>query len=130
MNLCGLSSEQAPYRPSPTHSYLRFILPSLQRFFIARESRLLPSGVRPPRLRFFTFVALPLGLPMRFLPAREEAIQKAPRWLALAALLLASNPKLLSLGPRNVSPFARSVLARCEAVAGIYSSSVSLARWL
>jgi hypothetical protein len=88
MNLCGLSSEQAPYRPSPTHSYLRFILPSIQRFFIARESRLLPAGVSSPRLRFFPFVELPLGLPMRFLPAREEA---DPKSAAMARLSRSSS---------------------------------------
>lgn len=55
-----------------TNSYFPFpfILPSAQRFFIASESRLLPAGVSPPRLRFF--VELPLGLPMRFLPAGDK----------------------------------------------------------
>ena len=111
MNLCGLSSEQAPYRPSPTHSYLRFILPSLQRFFIARESRLLPAGVSSPRLRFFPVGELPLGL-YRCDSCRvvKRPIPKAPRWLASAVLLLSSNPKLISLGPRYVLSFCAAAI--------------------
>jgi hypothetical protein len=60
----------------------------------------------------------------------KRPILKAPRWLASAALLLSSNPKLISLGPRYVLSFCAAGIGRCEAVAGIYSSSVSLARWL
>jgi hypothetical protein len=62
-----LARSTSSYFPFP------FILPSAQRFFIARESRLLPAGVKPPRLRFFPFVVLlPLGLP-RFFPPFDEA---------------------------------------------------------
>ena len=39
-----------------TNSYFPFILPSAQRFFIASDSRFLPSGVIPPRL--FPFEAV------------------------------------------------------------------------
>ena len=57
------------------NSYFRFILPSAQRLFIANDSRLLPSGVISPR--FFLFVVLPLGLPMRFLPPCDKAEPKS-----------------------------------------------------
>lgn len=62
----------------PTDSYFRlFIFPCAQRFFIASESRRLPSGVEPPRLRLFVFVVLPLGLPRRFFPRAEEVDPKS-----------------------------------------------------
>lgn len=48
-----------------------FFRRSAQRFFIAIDSRLLPSGVRPRRLRLFD--VLPLGLPPRFLPPCDKA---------------------------------------------------------
>lgn len=63
-----------PAATHSTNSYFRFIFPSAQRFFIARDSRLLPSGVIPPR--FFLFVVLPMGLPTRLLPSGDKA---APR---------------------------------------------------
>jgi hypothetical protein len=53
------------------HHFPFLIFPSFQRLFIANDSRLLPAGVSPER--FFLFVVLPLGLPMRFLPPRENA---------------------------------------------------------
>src|ERR1019366_21626 len=52
--------------------YIPFFLRSAQRFFIAIDNRFLPSGVRPPRLRFFDVV--PFGLPARaFLPPPDKA---------------------------------------------------------
>jgi hypothetical protein len=68
----------------PTDSYFRFILPSAQRFFMASDSRLLPSGVSPPRLRFF--VVLPLGLPMRFLAPGDTGDETDPRSAAMTRL--------------------------------------------
>lgn len=52
-------------------SYFLFILPSAQRFFMASDSRLLPSGVSAPDLRFLD--VLPLGLPTRLLTRCDEA---------------------------------------------------------
>jgi hypothetical protein len=65
-------------------SYFLFIFPSLQRFFIAKESRLLPSGVIPPR--FFPIVVLPMGLPMRFLPSGDKADTADPTSAVMARL--------------------------------------------
>jgi hypothetical protein len=51
---------------SCSRAYVPFFLRSAQRFFIARESRLLPSGVRPPRFfRFDATVATPIFLAVR-----------------------------------------------------------------
>ena len=55
--------------------YFAAFLRSAQRFFIASDSRFRPAGVRPPR--FFLFVALPLGLPTRFLPLGDNAEPKS-----------------------------------------------------
>jgi len=69
----GGPSVARPTSLFPLH--LAFFLRSAQRFFIASDNRLLPSGVRPPRSRFF--VVLPLGLPMCFLPPSEKADPKS-----------------------------------------------------
>src|SRR5258708_1569781 len=64
-------------------SYAPFFLRSAQRFFIAIESRLRPSGVRPPRLRFF--VTDPLGRPTRFfLPPPDKAAPADPNRALIA----------------------------------------------
>jgi hypothetical protein len=55
--------------------YLPIFLRSAQRFFIASDNRLRPSGVMPPR--FFLFVVLPLGLPTRFFPPGANAEPKS-----------------------------------------------------
>jgi hypothetical protein len=47
-----------------------FFLRSAHRFFIAIDSRRLPSAVNPPRLRFFE--VLPLGLPTPFRPSPDK----------------------------------------------------------
>ena len=59
-----------PHRDMRAPCYELFFLRSAQRFFIAIDSRFLPAGVRPPRLRFFglVFVVEPLGRPRRFFP--------------------------------------------------------------
>jgi len=59
-------------------------LRSAQRFFIAIESRLRPSGVKPPRLRFL--VVDPLGLPIRFfvLPPPDKAALADPNKAVIA----------------------------------------------
>jgi hypothetical protein len=57
--------------------YELFFLRSAHRFFIAIDRRLLPSGVRPPRLRFF--IVVPLGLPTRFFfPPPDKAAPADP----------------------------------------------------
>jgi hypothetical protein len=63
--------------------YELFFLRSAHRFFIAIERRRLPSGVRPPRLLFL--VALPLGLPTRFLPLPPDKADPADPNRALIA---------------------------------------------
>jgi hypothetical protein len=40
----------------------------------------------------------------------KRPIPKAPRWLASAVLLLSSNPKLISLGPRYVLSFCAAAI--------------------
>jgi hypothetical protein len=63
--------------------YELFFLRSAHRLFIAIERRRRPSGVKPPRLRFF--VALPLGLPTRFLPPPPDKADPADPKRALIA---------------------------------------------
>ena len=89
-----------------------FIFPSLQRFFIASDSRLLPSGVSPPRLRFF--VVLPLGLLTRFLLPGDEADPRR----ALTARLRRSRSFA-----KSETNFARSKVVRSFLIASVLSLS-------
>jgi hypothetical protein len=77
--------------------YFAIFLRSAQRFFIASDSRFRPAGVMPPR--FFLFVALPLGLPTRFLlPGDKADPTSAPM----------ARPKLSRSFFKSETTFARS----------------------
>ena len=72
---------------------------SAQRFFIAIESRLRPSGVKPPRLGFL--VVVPLGLPTRFfvLPPDKAALADPRR----AVIALPSRSRSFARSATNLS---------------------------
>ena len=72
--MLGLANQRVKrksyFRWKPGRCYACFFLRSAQRRFIASDNLFLPSGVKPPRLRFFMVV--PLGLPTRFLPPPDR----------------------------------------------------------
>ncbi|MGA8792500.1 MAG: hypothetical protein WB498_06210 [Candidatus Binatus sp.] len=100
--------------------YKPFFLRSAQRFFIAIDNRLLPSGVRPPRL--FLFNLVPLGLPaLVFLPPRAKADPRsaaiARPSLSLSSFKSATNlsrSKIRSFGALAICSSRRSVTARYD----------------
>src|SRR6202167_599087 len=89
--------KKRPHRAMRALCYDLFFLRSAQRFFIAIDNRFLPSGVRPPRLRFFGFVFVvePLGRPRRFLPrpgnTDPTSASMAPPSRSLSFVKSASN---------------------------------------
>ena len=95
-------------------------LRSAQRFFIAIDNRFLPSGVRPPRLRFFDVV--PFGLPTRvFLPPPDKADPTsaaiARPSLSLSSFNSATNfsrSKIRSFGALAIRSSRRCVTARYD----------------
>jgi hypothetical protein len=88
-----------------------FFLRSAQRFFIAIDSRFLPAGVRPPRLRFFEVV--PLGLPTFFLPPPEKADPKSAE-IARPSLSLSFAKSATNFSRSKVRSFG--ALAFCSAL--------------
>ncbi len=86
---------------------MAFFRRSAQRFFIAIDNRLLPSGVKPPRLRFFAVVPLRLPLPVVLPPDKADpksAVIALPS-LSLSFFKSATNfsrSKVLSFGAPTV----------------------------
>ena len=100
--------------------YKPFFLRSAQRFFIAIDSRFLPSGVKPPRSRRFDVV--PFGLPARLflLPpdkadSKSAAIARPSR--SASSFNSATNfsrSKIRSFGALAIPSSRRSVTARYD----------------
>jgi len=80
------------------------LLRSAHRRFIASDSRLLPSGVRPPR--FFLVVVVPLGLPTRFLGPPLDRADPSSAVLALPSLSRSFFKSATNLSRSNVCSFA------------------------
>ena len=81
-----------------------FFLRSAHRCFIAIESRLLPSGIGPPR--FFLMVVVPLGLPTRFLPLLPDRADPNNAVIALSSLSLSFFKSATNLSRSNVYFFS------------------------
>src|SRR5271166_3333127 len=84
---------------------------SAQRFFIAIDRRLLPSGVRPPRLR--PFDVLPLGLPPRFLPPCDKADPRSAE-RARPSRSLSFFKSATNLSRSKISSYSCADLHACE----------------
>jgi hypothetical protein len=93
--------------------YELFFLRSAQRFFIAIDRRFLPSGVRPPRLRFF--IVVPLGLPTRFFlrPPDKAALADPSRAVMARPSLSRSLAKSATIFSRSKG-FSFGALAVCS----------------
>ena len=88
-----------------------FFRRSAQRFFIAIDRRLLPSGVRPPRLR--PFDVLPLGLPPRFLPPCDKAVPMSAE-MARPSRSLSFFKSATNLFRSKVSSYSCADVHTCE----------------
>jgi hypothetical protein len=92
-------------------SYACFFLRSAQRRFIASDNRFLPSGVKPPRLRFF--VVDPFGLPMRFLPLPPDKADPNNAEIARPSLSLSFVKSDTNLFRSKVCSFGGLLSAAC-----------------